>query len=89
MIPIHNDAGEVVAFSGRLLDPEAKAQKYVNSPETPIFIKSRILFGLNKTKRADHRGGQRDLVRGADRSDALLAKGHAQRRRAAGHGVHR
>jgi len=52
MIPIHNDAGEVVAFSGRLLDPEAKAQKYVNSHETPIFIKSRILFGLNKTKRA-------------------------------------
>ena len=52
MIPIHNDAGEVVAFSGRLLDPEAKAQKYVNSPETPVFIKSKILFGLNKTKRA-------------------------------------
>jgi DNA primase len=51
MIPIHNDAGEVVAFSGRLLDPEVKAQKYVNSPETPIFVKSRILFGLNKTKR--------------------------------------
>ena len=51
MIPIHNESGEVVAFSGRLLDPEAKAQKYVNSPETPIFIKSRILFGLNKTKR--------------------------------------
>ncbi len=52
MIPIHNEAGEVVAFSGRLLDPEAKAQKYVNSPETPIFSKSRILFGLHKTKRA-------------------------------------
>jgi DNA primase len=52
MIPIHNDAGEVVAFSGRLLDPEAKAQKYMNSAETPVFIKSKILFGLNKTKRA-------------------------------------
>ena len=52
MIPIHNDAGEVVAFSGRLLDPEAKAQKYVNSAETPVFTKSKILFGLNKTKRA-------------------------------------
>jgi DNA primase len=52
MIPIHNDAGEVVAFSGRLLDPEAKAQKYVNSAETPVFSKSKILFGLNKTKRA-------------------------------------
>jgi DNA primase len=51
MIPIYNDAGEVVAFSGRLLDPEAKAQKYVNSHETPVFIKSKILFGLNKTKR--------------------------------------
>ncbi len=52
MIPIYNDGGEVVAFSGRLLDPEVKAQKYVNSHETPVFSKSRILFGLNKTKRA-------------------------------------
>ena len=52
MIPVHDDSGQVVAFSGRLLDPEAKAQKYVNSPETPVFVKSRILFGLNKTKRA-------------------------------------
>jgi len=51
MIPVHNDAGEVVAFSGRLLDPNAKAQKYVNSSETPVFIKSRVLFGLNKSKR--------------------------------------
>lgn len=51
MIPIHDEAGQVVAFSGRLLDPEAKAQKYVNSPETPIFVKSRILFGLHRAKR--------------------------------------
>src|SRR5580658_7725143 len=51
MIPIHDESGQVVAFSGRLLDPEAKALKYVNSSETPIFTKSRILFGLNKTKR--------------------------------------
>jgi DNA primase len=52
MIPIHDENGQVVAFSGRLLDPEAKAQKYVNSHETPVFSKSRILFGLHKTKRA-------------------------------------
>ncbi len=52
MIPVHDDSGQVVAFSGRLLDPEAKAQKYVNSPETPVFVKSKILFGLNKTKRS-------------------------------------
>ena len=51
MIPIHDESGQVVAFSGRLLDPEAKAQKYVNSPETPIFTKGKILFGLNRTKR--------------------------------------
>ena len=51
MIPIHDEAGQVVAFSGRLLDPEAKAQKYVNSSESPIFTKGKILFGLNRTKR--------------------------------------
>ena len=51
MIPICDPEGQVVAFSGRLLDPEVKAQKYVNSPETPIFSKSKILFGLNKTRR--------------------------------------
>ena len=64
MIPIHNDAGEVVAFSGRLLDPDAKAQKYVNSPETPIFVKSRILFGLNKTKRPIIEAGSAILCEG-------------------------
>jgi DNA primase len=70
MIPIHDESGQVVAFSGRLLDPEAKAQKYVNSHETPIFSKSRILFGLHKTKRpiieADSAilcEGQIDLIR--------------------------
>jgi DNA primase len=64
MIPIHNDAGEVVAFSARLLDPEVKAQKYVNSPETPIFVKSRILFGLNKTKRPIIEAGSAILCEG-------------------------
>lgn len=51
MFSIRNDYGEVVAFSGRVLDPEAKAAKYVNSPETPLFTKGRILYGLDKTKR--------------------------------------
>jgi len=64
MIPIHNDAGEVVAFSGRLLDPNAKAQKYVNSSETPVFIKSRVLFGLNKSKRPIIEAGSAILCEG-------------------------
>src|SRR6266403_655639 len=52
MFPIHNDVGEVIAFSGRILDKEAETAKYVNSPETPLFRKGRVLFGLHKTKRA-------------------------------------
>lgn len=52
MIPIHNDYGEIVGFSGRVLDPAAHPAKYVNSPETPIFTKGRLLFGLHHTKRA-------------------------------------
>jgi DNA primase len=64
MIPIHDESGQVVAFSGRLLDPEAKAQKYVNSHETPIFVKSRILFGLNKTKRSIIEAGSAILCEG-------------------------
>ena len=51
MFPIHNDVGEVIAFSGRILDKAAEAAKYVNSPETPLFRKGRVLFGLHKTKR--------------------------------------
>jgi len=51
MFPIRNDYGEVVAFSGRVLDPDAKTAKYVNSPETLLFTKGKILYGLDKTKR--------------------------------------
>jgi DNA primase len=52
MFPICNDVGEVIAFSGRLLGSDPQAAKYVNSPETPLFQKGRVLFGLHKTKRA-------------------------------------
>lgn len=52
MFPISNEQGEVIAFSGRILDPEAQAAKYLNSPETPIFNKSRVFFGLDRARRA-------------------------------------
>ena len=52
MFPICNDVGEVIAFSGRLLKDEEGAAKYLNSPETPLFRKGNILFGLHKSKRA-------------------------------------
>lgn len=50
MFPICNDYGEVIAFSGRTLGDDPA--KYVNSPETPLFTKGRVLFGLEKSKRA-------------------------------------
>jgi DNA primase len=50
MFPIGNDYGEIIGFSGRTLGDDPA--KYVNSPETSIFTKGRVLFGLEKTKRA-------------------------------------
>jgi DNA primase len=52
IFPICNDVGEVIAFSGRLLKGAEGAAKYLNSPETPLFRKGSVLFGLHKTKRA-------------------------------------
>jgi len=52
IFPICNDISEVIAFSGRLLQEAEGAAKYLNSPETPIFRKGHVLFGLDKSKRA-------------------------------------
>jgi len=52
MFPIADDQGRVVGFSGRVLRGDEKTAKYVNSPETPIFTKSKVFFGLDKSKRA-------------------------------------
>lgn len=52
MFPICNDIGEVIAFSGRLVKDEEGAAKYLNSPETPLFRKGNVLFGLHKSKRS-------------------------------------
>lgn len=52
MFPICHDGGEVIGFSGRVLEKDAQAAKYVNSPETILFKKGSVLFGLHKSKRA-------------------------------------
>ena len=52
MFPICDEQGRAVGFSGRVLSGDEKTAKYVNSPETPIFTKSRVFFGLDKSKRA-------------------------------------
>jgi DNA primase len=54
MFPLHNHFGKVIGFTGRIM-PEAEDQKtgkYINSPESSIFNKSKLLFGLYKTKPA-------------------------------------
>ncbi|MBI1841871.1 MAG: DNA primase, partial [Verrucomicrobia bacterium] len=52
MFPICDEQGRVIAFSGRVLQGDEKTAKYVNSPETPIFTKGKVFYGLDKTKRA-------------------------------------
>ena len=54
MFPIHNHTGKTVGFTGRILPSLDKgdAGKYVNSPETPIFQKSKLLYGFWKSKDA-------------------------------------
>lgn len=51
MFAIWNDDGKVIAFSGRVLQKDAKGGKYVNSPETPIFHKSSVLYALANAKK--------------------------------------
>jgi DNA primase len=51
MFPITNESGKVIAFTGRTLASDEKSgPKYLNSPETPIYSKSRVLFNLDKAK---------------------------------------
>jgi len=50
MFPIHNNTGEVIAFSGRVLEGSTDNRKYLNSPGTELYTKGNELYGLHKTK---------------------------------------
>jgi DNA primase len=52
MFPICDEQGRVIAFSGRILADDEKAPKYVNSPETPLFTKGRVLFAMAGVRHA-------------------------------------
>ncbi len=65
MFPIFDSAGKVIAFTGRVLIPEQKeTPKYVNSPETQLFSKSHVLYGLNFAKQAVRKHNFAVLVEG-------------------------
>lgn len=64
IFPITDSSGRVVAFTGRILKDDGKSAKYLNSPDTPLFNKSQILFGLDKAKTEIRRVGYSILVEG-------------------------
>jgi len=65
MFPISNEQGRVIAFTGRTLDASEKSgPKYLNSPETPIYSKGRVLFNLDKAKDPIRHLGYAILVEG-------------------------
>lgn len=63
MIPICRDTGSIIAFGGRAMEHE-QVPKYLNSPETPIYSKSRTLYGLHLAKTAIRKLGYAVLVEG-------------------------
>jgi DNA primase len=64
IFPIFDSAGRPVAFSGRILKKDDTAAKYLNSPETPLFIKSEILYGFDRAKTAIRKFDYSVLVEG-------------------------
>jgi DNA primase len=62
--PIYNYFGDTVGFSARILNNDGKSAKYVNSPETPVYNKSKILFGLNFAKDAIRKADEVVIVEG-------------------------
>lgn len=64
MFPIYSISGRVLGFSGRVLSSEKQAAKYVNSPDSDIYNKSRILYGLFQARTAIAKAGKCYLVEG-------------------------
>jgi DNA primase len=63
MFPIHNEGGKIIGFGGRALRPEDKP-KYMNSPGTPLYNKSNILYNLHRAKTEARKNSRMILVEG-------------------------
>lgn len=64
MFPIFDTKGEPIAFGGRILESDSEEAKYINSPETPLYNKSRTLYNLNLAQRSIQKEGFAVLVEG-------------------------
>jgi DNA primase len=65
MFPIFSSMGEPIAFGGRYIEKKENEPKYLNSPESPVFIKGKVLYGLTQTAR---------YIRSEDR--AIIVEGY-------------
>ncbi len=63
MFPIHNEAGKIIGFGGRALRPDDKP-KYMNSPGTPLYNKSTVLYNLHRAKTEARKNSRMILVEG-------------------------
>ena len=90
MFPITNEAGRVIAFTGRTLSTDEKAgPKYLNSPETAIYSKSRLLFNLDQAQGSDPQAGLRHAGRRTDGLHLGFRRRLSQRDRQLRHRFHR
>ena len=64
MFPIHSLSGQILGFGGRILKKDAKTAKYLNSPESEIYHKSRIVYGIYQARKAISQNEKCYLVEG-------------------------
>ena len=85
IFPIHSVSGRVTAFGGRTMRTDKKTAKYLNSPESEIYHKSDVLYGLYFAKRGHHPTGLLHSGGRLHRRDLHAPVGHRERRRLVGH----
>ncbi len=75
IFPVHDERGRTIAFGGRAMPGnDAEKAKYINSPETPLFSKHRVLYGLDIASKAIREAGYAIIVEGY--TDAIAAHQH-------------
>lgn len=64
MFTLKDHRGNVVGFAGRVMDPSAKEAKYINTSETPVYTKSKVLYGLDVTRDAIQKANEAVVMEG-------------------------
>ncbi len=75
IFPIGDGRGRVVSFGGRAMDPEARA-KYLNGPETAVFHKGSLLYGLYEARRLLHANERSGVVQGRAEAALVVVEGY-------------